>query len=85
VKDFGRWFQEQTLPPTPTTSTTSTPSVDELLEEMGLDLMKDGSVWGNCLVCGSGIRLTDYMSTEEVLMNVDPENLHCGRSPRCCP
>lgn len=82
MKDFGQWFAEQSVP---AAAPVATPSLADQLEELGLDLHKDGSVWGECCMCHARIRLTDYMSAEECLMNVDPVNQYCGGSPRCCP
>jgi hypothetical protein len=82
--DFDRWFQQQgrAAPPAPEPESES---LADQLEALGLDLHKDGSVWGRCCICDGGIRLTDYMSAEECLRDVDPENQYCGGSPRCCP
>lgn len=81
MRDFGQWFAEQSLP----ASAPAAPDLAEQLEAMGLDMHKDGSVWGECRMCKGRIRLTDYMSAEECLRDVDPENQYCGGSPRCCP
>lgn len=81
MKDFGRWFQEQALPE----PTRAEPSLDDQLEDMGLDVHHDGSVWGECCVCGHRIQFTDYLTREEIVRDVDPLNQYCGGSPRCCP
>jgi hypothetical protein len=80
MPDFERWFQQQGRPAAP-----PAPSLAEQLEDMGLDLHTDGSVWGECCMCHNRIRWTDYMSAEECLRDVDPHNQYCGGSPRCCP
>jgi hypothetical protein len=80
MPDFERWFQQQGRPAAPLP-----PSLSEQLEDLGLDLHEDGSVWGECCICHGRIRLTDFMSAEECLRDVDPENQYCGGSPRCCP
>lgn len=54
------------------------------LDEMGLDLMLDGRVIGQCCVCEKDICWTDYLTIDEILKNgVGAE--YCGGSPRCCP
>lgn len=81
MKDFGRWFGEQALP----SPAAAQPSLADQLEDLGLDLMKDGTVWGECCVCKKAMCLTDYMTAEECLRDIDPLNQYCGGSPRCCP
>lgn len=80
--DFDRWFRSAAAPaPAPAPEP---PSIDEQLEGMGLDLMKDGSVLGKCRVCGNQICWTDYLTVEEILRDGVGEEL-CGGSERCCP
>lgn len=59
-------------------------SVEDQLEALGLDLMKDGSVVGTCRSCGGDICWTDYLSLAEILNDGVGEEM-CGGSPRCCP
>ena len=73
--DFSRWFAGQAPAP-------AEPTLADKLEDIGLDLMKDGSVWGPCRSCERSIRWTDYMTAEECLTN---EMWYCGGSDRCTP
>jgi hypothetical protein len=80
--DFERWFQQQGRP---AATAPAAASLASQLEAIGLDLHVDGSVWGKCCICGGSICMTDYMTAEECLRDVDPANQYCGSSPRCCP
>lgn len=81
MKDFGQWLHEQSPPkPEPVAQ-----SLNDQIEALGLSLMKDGGVLGECSRCGCSIRLTDYQTKDEILRDCEPSELFCGRSPRCCP
>lgn len=84
MKDFGRWFKEQALP-LPAAGGPKEPTIEDQIEALGLDLMVDESVWGECCCCGKRMCLTDFLTKEEIARDIDPFNLHCGGSPRCCP
>ena len=84
MADFERWFQQQGRPAAPPAPPSLTALADQL-EAIGLDLHKDGSVWGECCICKGAIKLTDYLTVDECLRDVDPVNQYCGGSPRCCP
>lgn len=74
--DFERWFQRQGPPEQ---------ILAEKLEDIGLDMHQDGSVWGECCICHKRMCLTDYVTAEECLSDIDPADQYCGGSPRCCP
>jgi hypothetical protein len=82
MKPFEQWIKE---PP----GKAPPPAIDMLaaadqLEAEGLDLLNDGTVWGQCCMCEAPIRWTDYLSLAEILKDgVGAE--YCGGSPRCCP
>lgn len=80
MKEFGRWFEEQVLPTSPAAAS----SLEDQLEALGLDLMKDGSVWGKCRGCEKRICWTEMLTVEEVLRDGVGEE-YCGSSPRCLP
>jgi len=80
MMDFDRWMRQQAAPAAP-----AAPDLADQLEAIGLDLHTDGSVWGECCICHCRIRLTDYLTVDECLRDVDPKNEYCGGSPRCCP
>ncbi|MDP9992028.1 hypothetical protein J2W28_001056 [Variovorax boronicumulans] len=83
MKEFGRWFEEQVVP-TPPATDAAVPLLEDQLEALGLDLMKDGSVIGKCRSCGGDICWTDYLSVDEIVRDGVGEEM-CGRNERCCP
>lgn len=85
MKDFGRWFQEQALPvaaPEPVTYAQ--------LDALGFEVDDDHTghilaVYCKCCMCERRIKLTEYLSVEEIAEGADAYNQYCGGSPRCCP
>ena len=62
MMDFGQWFARSARE-------TPVPAADaaDILEKMGLDLMNDGRVMGDCERCGRRICWTDYLSLNDIV------------------
>jgi hypothetical protein len=75
MKDFGRWFQEQSAP-------AAAPTValddDDLPEGV---FMRDGKFFATCHACE---RDTEILCDIREIPATDYRH-YCGGSPRCCP
>lgn len=82
--DFGKWFNAFRKKPEEATTPDPQLELADKIAGMGLDLMKNGEVWGACRCCGRKIVWTDHISVEEILRDGVGEDV-CGGSPSCLP